>query len=134
MTNERWLDLLGFMTDARKPDLLGFITGLWLFLSPQLMDYAHLTTASWSAYGIGGALVVAKFVSFLRPTAWEEMLDIALGVLLIASPFALGYAADTMVALNAVLVGVLVIGLALWGLLKDADFRHWWHDHMHHVG
>ena len=134
MINERWQDLLGFMTGARWPDLLGFIAGLWMFLSPQLMDYTHLPYAAWSAYVIGGVLMVAEFVSFFRPTPWEEMLDIALGVLLIASPFALGFAANTVVALNAVLVGVLVIGLACWGLLDDAKFREWWHDHMHNAG
>lgn len=134
MTNERWLDLLGLMADARKPDLLGFMAGFWILLSPQLMDYTHLPYAAWSAYVIGGALVVAEVVSFIRPTPWEEMLDIALGVLLIASPFALGFASHTMVALNAALVGVMVIGLACWGLLDDPTFLAWWHDHRHQPG
>ncbi len=134
MTNERFQALLDFITRQRWQDLLGFMAGLWMFLSPQLMDYRHLTAAAWSAYVIGGMLVVAAFVSFFRPTMWEEMLAIVLGAWSIVSPFALGFAADMGVALNAVLVGVLVIGLALWGLVEDADVRRWWHDHMHHAG
>ena len=134
MTNERWLDLLGFIARQRWQDLLGFFAGFWMFLSPQLMDYTHLPTAAWSAYVIGGMLVVAEIVSFFHPTAWEEMFDMLLGACLIASPFALGFAANTTVALNAVLIGVVVIGLAFWGLLEDADFRRWWNDHMHHAG
>jgi hypothetical protein len=122
------------VTNARWPDFMGCITGLWMFFSPWFMDYTHLPYAAWSAYVIGGALVVAEVVSLIRPAAWEEMFDIVLGVLLIASPYALEFTAHPVVALNAILVGVTVIGLAFWGLLEDVEFCQWWHDHMQNAG
>jgi hypothetical protein len=134
MTNDRWLDLLEFIARQRRQDLLGLVAGFWMFLSPDIMAYTHLPYASWSAYTIGGALVLAAIVSFIRRAPWVDMLKIALGLWLTVSPFALGFAAHGAVAMNAVLAGVTVIGFAFWGLLDDAKFREWWHDHMHHAG
>lgn len=117
------------MTSERWQDLFGFLTGLWLFLSPWLMDYTPLSHAAWNAYIIGAALVVFEAVALVYPAIWEELLDTALGVWLLVSPFALGFAAERVAAMNAVIVGAIVIALAVWGLLEDVKVRKWWHDH-----
>ena len=117
------------MTSERWQDLFGFLTGLWLFLSPWLMDYSTLSHAAWNAYIIGAALVVFEAAALAYSTIWEELLDMALGVWLLASPFVLGFVAQQAAAMNAVIVGVIVIILAVWGLLEDVEIRKWWHDH-----
>lgn len=120
------------MTSERWQDLFGFLTGLWLFLSPWLMDYTPLNHAAWSAYSVGAALVVFEAVALVQPAIWEELVDVALGMWLLVSPFVLGFMAETAVAMNAMIVGVTVIALAFWGLLEDAAVRNWWHDHRFH--
>lgn len=134
MTNDRWLDLLEFIARQRRQDLLGFVAGFWMLLSPDIMAYTYLPYASSSAYIVGGTLVVTAIVSFIRSTPWAEMLRIALGMWLTVSPFALGFTTHSAESINAVLVGVIVVGFAFWGLLENAKFREWWHDHMHHAG
>lgn len=117
------------MTSERWQDLLGFLTGLWLFLSPWLMDYTASSHAALNAYIIGAALVVFEAAALVHPTIWEELLDAAFGVWLLASPFVLGFATERAAAMNAVVVGAIVIVLAVWGLLEDVEIRKWWHDH-----
>lgn len=113
-------------------NLLTFIAGWWLLLSPWVMDYHHLGYAAWSAVLVGTVLMLSEFMAFVRPGAWEEVLDICLGSYLVASPFILGFTANSAVANNAYLVGLLVIALAIVGLTKEDDVQRWWHDHMHH--
>jgi uncharacterized membrane protein HdeD (DUF308 family) len=122
------------MVTKQWRNLLTFIAGSWLLLSPWLMNYHELSYAAWSAVMVGVTLMLAEFMAFVRPGVWEELLDIVLGTYLFSSPFILGFTANTAVAYNAYMVGLLVIVFGILGLMDEAPVQRWWHDHMHHSG
>ena len=113
-------------------NLATILAGIWLLLSPWNMNYHDLGYAKWSAIIVGIALIASELVAFVRPGAWEELIDLALGAYLMSSPYILGFDKTIKVADNAAMVGVLIIGLAIIGLLDDAKAQRWWHDHTHH--
>jgi hypothetical protein len=54
-------------------------------------------------------------------TRWGAWLNVIAGVLLVIAPFALGYYAHSAIAMyEAVVVGLLIGGIALWSALSEA--------------
>src|SRR5439155_10823989 len=103
------------------------LLGAWLFVSPWVMQYADPTSdAAWNAWLLGAAVVIFAAVGVSLPKACEEAVNIALGVWLVVSPWALRFSDQVNVRLNAVIVG-LVIALAIWAMGLDPDFERWRH-------
>ena len=122
------------MLSKQWRNLLTLVLGVWLMLSPWVMNYYELSYPAWSAVTVGTALMLSEFMALVRPGVWEEVLDIFLGAYLFSSPFILGLAGNTAVSDNAHLVGLLVIAVGVLGLMDEAPVQRWWHDHMHHSG
>jgi hypothetical protein len=100
-----------------------------MLASPTILQFAAAGSPAMRAAGILGlAIVVFAGIAIYMPKAWEEALNILLGVCLIASPWVLGYADQGMPTRNAVIVGLLVTGLAVWAMVKDTAVQRWWHD------
>lgn len=113
--------------------ILTFTAGCWLMLSPWLLDYYQHDYAAWSAAVVGVVLMLSEMVAYIRPGAWEELLDFILGLCLVATPLLPWFSASKIATINAVAVGILILGLALHALMDDADVQRWWHDHVHHA-
>ena len=113
----------------RWQDAVNLLLGLWLFISPWALQYADAQTAAWNAYVMGTAIAVFAAVAVYMPKVWEELINIVCGVWLVISPCALGFASNRSVAANAMVVGLLSIGFAVWAMLKDVQFDKWWHEH-----
>lgn len=113
--------------------ILTFVAGWWLVLSPWLLDYYSQSFAAWAAVIIGAMLMLSEMAAYVRPGAWEEMLDFVLGALLICLPLLPGLYTSTPAAINAVAVGMLVLGLAVHALMDNPNVQRWWHDHMPHA-
>jgi len=77
---------------------------------------------------LGLAIVVFAGIAVYMPKAWEEALNIILGICLLASPWALGYSDQARPATNALVVGLLVTVLAVWAMLMDTAVQKWWHE------
>jgi hypothetical protein len=106
--------------------------GAWLFVSPWALKYAgELPKAAWNAYILGAAIVIFAAVAVSMPKAWEEGLNIVLGIWTIISPWVLGFASSRNVATNTTVVGILVTALAIWAMTRDEDFSKWWQEHHH---
>lgn len=117
------------MKTKRWQDWCNLLLGAWLFASPWVMNYAsELPKAAWNAYLLGAAVALFAAIAVYMPKAWEEGINIALGAWLVISPWVLGFAASQNIMLNAVIVGVLVLALALWAMVRDQDFQSWWHN------
>jgi len=117
------------MTSRRWQDAFNAVLGLWMLASPTILQFAAAgSPAMRVAWILGLAVVVFAGIAIYMPKAWEEALNILLGVCLIASPWALGYADQGMPTRNAVIVGLLVTGLAVWAMVKDTAVQRWWHD------
>ena len=106
--------------------------GAWLALSPWILGYSGEAAAMPNALIVGVALIAAAFGAMLLPQAWAEWAEGALGLWLMASPWALGFNRNADAMLTAVITGLVVLVLALWTLLTDKDYSRWWHDRIAH--
>ena len=117
------------MKSMRWQDGINALLGVWMFASPTFLQFTvaggRATLAAWI---LGLAIVVFAALAIYMPKAWEEALNIILGVCLLASPWALGYADQGTPTRNAVIIGLLVTGLAVWAMLKDTTVQKWWHE------
>jgi hypothetical protein len=118
------------MVPKRMLDCSTAVVGLYLFASPSILGFAAAGgSATRVAWLLGLTIAVfAGFAAYL-PRVWEaEALNIFLGPYLAASPWAWSYADQANPATNAVVVGLLVTGLAIWALLEDTTIQKWWHE------
>ncbi len=102
----------------------------WLFFSPFILGFATLThPAAWVAFVCAIALFVSASEALVVPDALEEWVDGGVAIAMIASPWVLGYGGDTVPAVNAVVVGLLVLGFAVSALVRDLQTHvtghHW---------
>lgn len=107
-------------------DPVSFALGVWLVFSPWVLNFQSETGAMANAVIVGLLLLAAALGAIFMPRAWEEWSEFALGLWLIASPWALGFNALYAARLNAVIVGLIVAALALWVLLSDKEYSGWW--------
>ena len=107
-------------TNKRWQDWANLVLGIWLFVSPWVLGfYSNIPRDSWNFFLVGAALVVfAAFALNLR-NLWEEWVNLALGVWMAISPWALNYSANAAARDDAVLVGVIVAVLSLWSLSES---------------
>lgn len=73
-------------------DPVNAVLGAWLILSPWAAAYSGDAVATGNAVVVGVVLIAAALGAMLVPRAWEEWTEAALGMWLMASPWALGYA------------------------------------------
>jgi len=106
------------------------ILGVWMVISPWVLGFSGgMSSAALAAWVLGTAIVVLALIAVYMPSAWEEGINILLGLCLLISPWALSYADVPKPTENAVSVGVVVTLLALWAMLQDTQVQKWWHDH-----
>jgi len=101
----------------RWQDWIMALVGLWLLASPWLLPIFHLETAPqgnamWNAVIAGLVVMIIGIVALLRQDAWEEWVDLAAGLWLFLSPWALGFSDHRGATWNAWLCGMAVFALA----------------------
>lgn len=114
------------MVARRWQDWANLILGAWVFVSPWILDYGSSTTAALNAYVMGGGIVVFAMIAAYMPKAWEEIINMLLGVWLVVSPFVLGFSAMTVIALHTVVVGILATAFAIWAMSNEQSFYKRW--------
>lgn len=118
-------------TTRRWQDWVNLLLGVWLVVSPWALNYAgDVRSAASNAYLLGLAIVVFAALAVYMPKAWEEAVSIVLGIWMIIAPWVLGFNTHIAVLLNAVVVGLLVAGLATWAMLRDSEFDKWRQRHL----
>lgn len=104
-------------------DTIALILGLWLMASPWILGYAGVSIAMWNAVLFGALIVLMAVMAIVNFHEWEEWADIIIGLWLVVSPWALGfamaYAAGPagVATWNFVVLGLLTLGMALWSLM-----------------
>jgi hypothetical protein len=92
---------------------------VWLFVSPWAIGFAGTDmTASWNAWIFGVATVVFSALVVSMPRAWEEVVNILIGISMVISSWVLGVtsrAAET----HAVIVGLLLMLFAAWAMAMN---------------
>lgn len=105
------------MKESRWQDVVMFILGLWLLISPFVLQFSSYTeTAALTSYVFGIGVMVIAAVALARPRMWEEQVNLILGTWLFIAPFILGFQAETAAMANHLLLGLLIVGDAMWAV------------------
>ena len=92
--------------------------GVWLVAAPWLFYVTERNRAAdWSSWSVGAGVVALAMITMRKRALWNDAIGVALGAWLIVSPWFLGSAGT--VAANAVIVGLLLAGYALWAARMD---------------
>src|SRR5262245_3772218 len=125
---------MALMAPRHWQDWANVLLGVWMFLSPPILGMSlggSPAAPTAAAFGVG--ILVFSCMAVYMPRAWEEIINILLGIGLAVSPWAMGYIGEHTPTMNAVIVGLLVTGLAIWAMLTNTDMRKQWHDrHLPH--
>ena len=108
-------------------DPVNALLGAWLIVSPWVIGVADSPLVVANFLVVGVLLVATAVGAILVPKAWEEWVEVALGVWLIASPWLLGFAVQQVALQNALFTGLAVTVLALWVLGTDDEYGGWLH-------
>jgi hypothetical protein len=103
-------------------DPVNALLGAWLVLSPWVLGFSGITVAVTSTMALGVLLVASSVGAMRLPAAWEEWLDVGLGIALLLAPSLLGFDAVRPALVNALVTGGAVTALALSVLVTDEDF------------
>jgi hypothetical protein len=107
-------------------DPLNLILGVWMVVSPWALRHDANMVPTSNAVILGILIAVAALVALFKVMAWEEWVNVLLGVWLVISPWVLAFSGLMMAMWNAVIVGIVVAALALWALGTDKDIGGWW--------
>lgn len=103
---------------TRPASVLNVLAGIWLIISPWVLGFNDLQVAFWDTLLVGIAVLVLAAIRLATTgTQGLSWINLILGVWLIISPFALGFAAAQVSMGNAIFLGVLVGIFSLWAAL-----------------
>ena len=109
-------------------DPVNALLGAWLVASPWVLGFQSMLVAAAVTTAVGALLVASSVEAMQVPQAWEEWLDVMLGIGLMLAPVLFGFNAVTPALQNALVTGGLVTVLALWVLGTDDEFASSWEE------
>lgn len=110
--------------EKRWQDWANVVFGVWLIVSPFVLGYADSgTLAAAHSYAIGIAVVIFALAAIYRYYRWEEGINLALGLWLIAAPFVLNFSHVEPAVWNHVIMGILIGVDALSVLMQKPPMR-----------
>jgi hypothetical protein len=107
-------------------DAVTALLGIWLIVSPWVLGFQGVVVATVTAVALGALLIANSFGAMQVSQAWEEWLDVILGVALMLSPLLLGFDAVRPALQNALITGGAVTLLAIWVLASDDEIAAFW--------
>jgi len=119
----------GIMAPKSWQDWVNAILGLYLFVSLSILGGSTPgSVVTRDAWILCLPIAVLAAIAANWPRTWEEAVHLILGICLLASPWGLSYIDQAKPAMKAAAVGLLVIGLAIWAMLKSTRIQKWWHE------
>ncbi|HEX5415873.1 MAG TPA: SPW repeat protein [Chloroflexota bacterium] len=96
---------------------LNALAGIWVFFAPFLLGYSLVAPATINDVIVGFIVAVFSGLRFFGAfgAVWLSLINAALGVWLILSPFILGYQGVPLV--NDVILGFIIAILGTWSTL-----------------
>ena len=91
------------------------VLGLWLVFSPLVLGFQTELVDMGNTVLVGVLLLAAALGGMFVPRAWEDWTESGLGLWLAVAPWVTGFA-TTVATVNAAVVGLVVLTLALWAL------------------
>ena len=110
---------------ARWQDWVSFALGLWLAVSPWIVGYEHHVPETANAAFVGIALALGAHFEIGMDELWTEWVNFAVGLWLLAAPFALGFSVSVAMV-NCIAVGCFICALAASALHLDKEMGRLW--------
>ena len=107
-------------------DPVNALVGIWLVLSPWVLGFHGVVIATTTTSAVGALLFASSIGAMQFSQAWEEWLDVVLGVVLMLLPAVFGFDTVRPALQNALACGAVVTFLALWVLASDDALAGWW--------
>jgi len=87
---------------------LNIVLGIWVIISPFVVQFTQLTAATWNNVIVGIVIAILAIIrtSVPRQAGWSWA-NMILGIWMIISPFALG-AMTTAILWNNIILGVII--------------------------
>ncbi len=111
------------MEQKHIPDWITLLVGIWLIAAPFVLGIvppegvpSWPLTADFMLSGMAAVVLALAATSHLR--RWEEWFDIALGLWLVGSPWILGLTYSQTATWNAVVCGLLIGVMGVWGAIE----------------
>ncbi len=103
------------------------LVGLWELISPFVLGFSSLTSATVDAVIVGALLIIFGVVAALKNSASTtrtlDWLNVILGIWLIIAPFALGFATLTAAGyISSIIVGIVEIVLGIWAAVAAGRY------------
>ncbi len=109
---------MGF--SRRWLDWVSLLAGGWLFVSPWVLGYASVPVAAWTAFILGGLVVVtALWALTAREARTPELVNALFGALVFVAPWVLGFVAERAARIDAWIVGAVIVVAALWAAMAE---------------
>ena len=109
-------------------DAVNAVLGAWLVAAPWVLGFQGMLVAAAVTTAIGALLIASSVEAMQVPQAWEEWLDVMLGIGLMLSPLLFGFDGVAPALQNALITGGLVTVLALWVLVTVDEFAASWEE------
>jgi len=103
---------------------LNIVFGLLLFFFPWLLGFEHqLPIRSWDFFVIGGAIVASAAVALHMRSRLVGLANLILGAWMVASPWIIGFSANTPARNGAIALGAMVFLMTLWAHLERVHYE-----------
>lgn len=67
-------------------DGVNVLLGVWLLISPWLLQFSGNAPATWNSVILGVVIGVASISALVRFHEWEEWVDLIMGLWLVVAP------------------------------------------------
>ena len=97
------------------------VLGAWLFISPWVLGFSGNGAAAWSAWIVGGLVLIFALWALSDKGTWEDWVNLAIAVIGFFTPWLFGFAGVAAAAWNMWIVTLLIAIVALWAAYTPAE-------------
>ncbi len=100
------------MEKVRWENWANLVLGAWFFVTPwfilsKLTEHKE-AIASANAWVVGAFVAISAGLAIQELRPWEEWVNLVLGVWIVLSPWIFGYATETGLLWNSIVVGAII--------------------------
>jgi len=101
------------------------VIGLWLLLSPLALGFFSSPSASLVTILVATTVFFVSQLGIANQQPWEEWVNLIAAVILLASPWVMGYSDISVAVWNSVVCGGLLILLTVLQMVEEyAALKH----------
>lgn len=110
-------------------DWLNVVAGIWLFVSPWVLNFTGAAvgsavgtdiamTAAWNAWVLGAVVFLISLAATRRPQSRPEWVNMLLGVWIFISPWVLGFSRVSPAVWDHWITGAFIVAVAFIGIIS----------------